>query len=217
MKQVYFVRHGQTLKNTQHIHQGPEEPLTEAGKKQAHQVALHLKKKDIDTLITSPFVRAMETASIISDELGVPLSQADCVKEFRRPDPLYGQPHYSLSSLKYIWALFWHRNDEAWNDHGAENMFHVRNRIIDTKRFIASLEGERIVVVSHAIFIDMFTQAVCADRSLKLKEFVMAMLGAKKLPNTGIVSFQLDENAPQETCNWWLVTEETNEHYLKYR
>ena len=78
-------------------------------------------------------------------------------------------------------------------------MFDIRNRIIDAKRFIAELEGDTIVVVSHAIFIDMFVQSVCADRSLDLREFVGALFGAKKLPNTGIVAFELDENAPQET------------------
>lgn len=217
MKNVYFVRHGQTLKNTQHIHQGPEEPLTEIGKKQAAEVALELKKKGIDTLLSSPFVRAVETASIISEELDLPFTKLDCVKEFRRPDPLYGKPHYSLASAKYIWQLFWHRNDPHWDDYGAENMFAIRNRIIDTKKALAKVEGEHIAVVSHAIFIDMFVQAVCADRSLNMKEFVGGLLGAKKLPNTGIVAFQLDENAPQETCNWWLLSEETDSRYLKYR
>ena len=96
-------------------------------------------------------------------------------------------------------------------------MFAVRNRIIDAKKLVAGLEGERIAIVSHAIFIDMFVQAVCADRSLQFYEFVSAMLGAKKLPNTGVVAFEVDENAPPETCNWWLVREETDRQYLRYR
>ncbi len=217
MKHIYFVRHGQTLMNTKHVHQGPEEPLTELGKKQAAAVALILKKKNIDVIITSPFVRAHETASIIARELDLPLSITESVKEFRRPDPMYGTSHYSPKSFWYVLQLFLNRDNDAWNDYGAENMFHIRNRIVDAKRHICNTPGEHIVVVSHAIFIDMFTQAVCADRSLGFKEFVSGLLGAKKLQNTGIVAFTIDETAPPETCNWWLVAEETSDTYLKYR
>ena len=217
MKTIYFVRHGQTLKNAQHIHQGPDEPLTELGKEQAAAIAKVLKGKDIDGIVTSPFTRAFETASIVGKELDLPLITAECVKEFRRPEPLYGHSHYSWASAKYIINLFLNRNNEDWDDFGAENMFAVRNRIVDAKRLLAQVEGDRVAVFSHAIFIDMFVQSVCADRSLKLREFVGAFFGAKKLPNTGVVAFQLDENAPPETCSWWLLSEETDRHYLKYR
>ena len=80
MKTIYFVRHGQTLKNTQHIHQGPEEPLTDLGKKQAEAIGQVLKERNIDTIVTSPFVRAVETASIVGKELDLPLITAECVK-----------------------------------------------------------------------------------------------------------------------------------------
>lgn len=96
-------------------------------------------------------------------------------------------------------------------------MFAIRNRIIDTKRLIEQTKGGRIVVVSHAIFIDMFAQAACADRALTFWEFFNAILGAKKLPNGGVVSFTLDENAPAGTCKWSLLTNETDNRYLQYK
>lgn len=217
MKYVYFVRHGQTLKNTQHIHQGPEEPLTELGKTQAAAVALTLKQKNIDTLLTSPFTRALETAAIIGKELALPFVETDSVKEFRRPGPLYGRSHYSVRSVRYVFDLYRHRNQPEWNNHGAENMIDIRNRIHDVKRLITETDGERIAIVSHAIFIDMFTQSVCADRSLTFKEFAAGLFGAKKLPNTGIVTFQVDENGPEGACCWWLLPAETDPQYLRYR
>lgn len=217
MKRVYFVRHGQTKKNIQSIHQGPEEPLNETGEAQAQKVAGVLSEKQIDTIITSPFVRARETAAIISDVLNIPYIEAECVKEFRRPASMYGKSHFTPSTFYYVWQLFWNRGVAGWDNEGAENMFNIRNRILDTKRLIAEQSGERIVIVSHAIYIDMFVQAVCADRSLTMWEFFGAFLGAKKLPNTAMVAFEVDETAPPETCNWWLVKEETSPQYLKYR
>ena len=203
--------------NRKHMHQGPEEPLTEKGQKQALEVAIALKKKEVDALMCSPFVRARNTAEIIGGELDIPLIVDESVREFRRPDSLYGKPHYSLHSLAYMWKLYRHREDDTWDDGGAENMFAVRNRIVDAKKAIAKVTGKKVVVVSHAIFIDMFVQSVCADRTLSFNEFVSAVLGAKKLPNTGVITFEIDDTAPPETCNWWMVASETNEQYLKYK
>lgn len=217
MKNVYFVRHGQTDLNKKRIHQSSDEPLNETGKKQALEVSEILKKKNIDALLTSPFVRARETAEIIGNELDLPLIIEDSVVEFHRPAPLYGTHHFSLASFWYVWLLFWHRSREDWDHFGAENMFAIRNRVLDAKKRISQIDGENIVVVSHAIFIDMFVQIACADRSLTFKEFALGLIGAKKLPNTGIVTFGVDDTAPAETCNWWLITEETDSQYLLLR
>lgn len=217
MKRVYFVRHGQTAMNLKHIHQGPDEPLTQVGQKQAQGVALRLKDKGIDTLVASPFVRARETAAIIGEALDLPYILEDSVKEFRRPNALYGRSHYSFATFLYLLYLFLHRQDPDWDNDGAENMFTVRNRVLNAKKNIDALPGETIVVVSHAIFIDMFTQIACAERPLKLREFVAALVGVKKLPNVGIVAFNVDDNAPPGACKWWLVDEETDRRYLQQR
>lgn len=205
LKRVYFVRHGETVANRKRVHQGPDESLSLRGKKQAERVSQILKNLNIDTLACSPLVRARETAEIIGRELNLPLSIIEGVEEFRRPDHLYGQSHFSPDSLKYIWSLYWHRKDPKWDNDRAENLIDVRNRILDVQNTINNLPGERIVIISHAIFIDMFTQMVCADRDLKLREFIHGLLLAKKLPNTGMVAFDIDQNAPQGTCRWWFA------------
>ena len=203
--------------NRKHIHQGIEEPLTQKGEKQAHEVALLLKRKNIDALLCSPYTRARQTAEIIGKELDLPFTIEESVKEFHRPNALYGKSHYTIATLWYVWKLFTHRMDPSWDNDGAENMFAIRNRIQDVKQAIASTEGQRIVVVSHSIFMDMFAQAVCADRALTFKEFFLGLFGAKKIKNTGIIAFQIDDSAPPETCNWWMLASETDNQYLKYR
>lgn len=205
LKRVYFVRHAETLANRKHIHQGPDEVLSEKGRAQAKAVAKTLQAYGIDALASSPFVRARETAEIIGEELDLPHTIIDGVEEFRRPTALYGHSHFSLGSIKYIWSLYWHRADPEWDNDGAENLFQVRNRILEAQDNIAALNGQCVAIVSHAIFIDMFTQMVCADRDLKLREFIHGLLLAKKLDNTGIVAFDVDQNAPGGTCRWWYV------------
>ncbi len=204
MKRVYFIRHGETLANRRHIHQGPDEALSEKGREQAAELAKWLKDKNIDTLVASPFVRARETAEIVEKELGIAHETISSVVEFRRPDYIYGKSHFSIGSILYVWNLFWHQNEPAWKDDGAENMFAVRNRILDAKRDIEALPGQNIAVVTHAIFMDMFAEMVCAERPLKVQEFIQGLIFAKKTSNTGLIEFSIDENAPNGTCKWWV-------------
>ncbi len=206
IKHVYFIRHGQTFANRKSVHQGPDEPLSLIGKDQAQNVAVYLKKKfPIDTLVCSPFARARQTAEYISKELDLPYTQHESVREFGRPMYLYHKGHYSLGSLRYIWRLFVHQEDPNWDDQGAENMFTVRNRVLDAKNMIGQIEGEHVAVVSHAIFMDMFLKLACLEKRLTLPEFVGALLNIKRTPNTGIIHTTYDENAPKGMCKWQLI------------
>ena len=203
-KIVHFIRHGETRANRHHFNQGPDEPLSERGEKQAEAVVPSLRKLGIDTLYCSSLTRARQTASIIGTKLDLPLTIIDEVVEFGRPNYLYKKSHYSFNSLWYVISLFWNQSNPNWNDDGAENLFHIRQRMLNTKRLLEESPGKNIAVVSHAIFMDMFTQAVCADRDLKLTEFMTGLALTKRIPNTGIISFRVDPNAPGQTCKWWL-------------
>ena len=205
MKHIYFVRHGQTIANRKAIHQGPEEPLSLNGRKQAENVALFLSDQKIDTLVCSTFVRARETAEIIGRRLSLPFTQIDSIKEFKRPHRLYNQGYYTFGSLLYIARLFIHRDNPNWNDDGAENMFSVRNRVVDAKTELAKIEGERIVAVSHAIFMDMFLELACMEKSLTVTQFVGSLLNLKRTPNTGIIHLVYDENIQNGMCPWQLI------------
>lgn len=73
----YFVmRHGEAASNVHHADDltgDPSNHLTEKGKKDVlHTAVLELKKKNIDIIITSPFLRTRETAAIVQKELDLP-------------------------------------------------------------------------------------------------------------------------------------------------
>ncbi len=73
MFKIYLARHGQNLDNANGILNGHrDEPLTDVGMKQAHEVAEKIKAANLtfDTIYSSPLKRAFETAQIISTELG---------------------------------------------------------------------------------------------------------------------------------------------------
>lgn len=61
---IYFVRHGQTDDNFNHIVQGNKH-LNDTGIKQAQETALILKNQDFDICFCSPFNRTKETLNEI--------------------------------------------------------------------------------------------------------------------------------------------------------
>jgi probable phosphoglycerate mutase len=69
---LLLVRHGETEGNVSRRLQGPDDPLTERGRRQAEEIAAHLSgRDDVVALYASPYRRAFDTARAIGGALGV--------------------------------------------------------------------------------------------------------------------------------------------------
>ncbi len=79
MKKVYFVRHGEAEHNLAKEYSDEDSMLTAVGRQQALQAAQEVKQLDdtIDLIISSPMLRALETAEIIAGELLFPLERIE--------------------------------------------------------------------------------------------------------------------------------------------
>ena len=72
---VTLVRHGQTERSAKSAYSGRlDVPLTQTGREQAQRAAQQLTDAGIDAVVTSPLVRARDTAQAIADAAGVPLT-----------------------------------------------------------------------------------------------------------------------------------------------
>jgi probable phosphoglycerate mutase len=79
---VFLARHGQTQWNLQRRRQGRlDSPLTSNGVAQAHDHASTLLERGIDGIFVSPLRRALATARIISDALGLEIEVVDELAE----------------------------------------------------------------------------------------------------------------------------------------
>lgn len=68
---IFFLRHGETTGDVEDRYGGDyDDHLTEKGREQSHQLAEQLKDKGIQIVISSPLIRAKETAGILKDTLG---------------------------------------------------------------------------------------------------------------------------------------------------
>lgn len=75
VKNFYIFRHGESTYNVKGLVQGHsnDSVLTPNGEQQARKAAERLKDKDIDIIISSPLIRAKQTAKIVAEVIKVPV------------------------------------------------------------------------------------------------------------------------------------------------
>jgi probable phosphoglycerate mutase len=148
MGKLILVRHGESVGNRDRIFTTtPHElALTELGRRQARAAGEKIAKLfKTELVVSSPFVRAHETAKIIAEILKLPLEIEPNLHE-RDVGSLKGQPYESVMTapgydIKRPWL---------WKPEGGESFEDVKARvgpIID--RLAAAHPTRDVVVVSH--------------------------------------------------------------------
>lgn len=101
----YFVRHGESVANSQNQIATFESPLTEKGLEQARKTGRELKNKGITKIVCSPFIRTQQTAEIIAAELGISVDHIEIVSELqeRRFGKKEGTPKEHPSEFYYTY------------------------------------------------------------------------------------------------------------------
>lgn len=149
MLRLYFMRHGETVWNTERRYQGMTDiELSDEGLRQAECAAKRFKNIKIDKIYASPLKRAMKTAEKIAAEKGLEIISEDDFREIH-----FGEwegktvpeltEKYGESYTNFI------REPHKYGFPGEGSVENVINRIkpgID--RLIAEDEGN-VLIVSH--------------------------------------------------------------------
>lgn len=149
MLRLYFMRHGETVWNTERRYQGMTDiELSEEGLRQAECAAKRFKNIKIDKIYASPLKRAMKTAEKIAAEKGLEIISEDDFREIH-----FGEwegktvpeltEKYGESYTNFI------REPHKYGFPGEGSVENVINRIkpgID--RIIAEEKGN-VLIVSH--------------------------------------------------------------------
>lgn len=85
MKQLIFVRHG--MPDEGHLTRPHDPPLNEIGLSQAEELAKHLSRAGVDLIVSSPQMRAQNTAAPLAAALRLPI---ETVNDFGRSRPVHG-------------------------------------------------------------------------------------------------------------------------------
>jgi len=149
---LYLVRHGETDWNRQHRIQGLTDiPLNDTGREQARRAGRLLASRDWDAVVSSPLQRALETATIIADELGLPAPTTD--------DQLVERNYGEAEGLDFDELN--RRFPEDAPVPGRERRSAVRKRAMAALlRIAATHPDESVLVVAHGGLIRAVLRAV---------------------------------------------------------
>lgn len=197
---IIFIRHGQTAENIAHRHQPEHTPLTIEGRKQAVEAGERLAQLGVTHIVSSPLVRALQTASLIADQIDLIPSIDRSTTELLRPRGLTGHGHRTFRSLLFyqLWYIGLVRTGESYRD--------LRARIATTKANIEKLPSDAtVVVVSHTVFINMFVAHMCSDRAMGPVRAAMSFVALFKLKNTDMI--ELTHTPVNQGCGWMRTTD----------
>lgn len=151
----YFVRHGQTDRNTKGVlPDGLDDPLNEVGKMQALETAQNV-PAIIDVAVSSPLSRAVQTRTIICDSL-------DCKILIEEPDERLREVNFGALKSK-TWdeaeaiqpgediKEIYRTQQYDFSSHGGESFESVKQRIYSfIEDMKAKHSGKCILVATHA-------------------------------------------------------------------
>jgi len=159
---MYFVRHGQSEFNLAMHKTGRDPsifdaPLTPLGFEQAKQAAKELARMNVKHLISSPYTRALQTASAIADELGLRIQVEALVGERSVYSCDIGTP---LVQLRAKWPTvdFAHLEIEQWWPENGESHSNLVKRVALFKtKWGDVFRAGGVALVSHWYFLHNLT------------------------------------------------------------
>ncbi len=196
MLNIWFIRHAQSQANAGERTADPALiELTALGKEQGSHVA-GLFGRAPDLLVTSPYLRARQTAQFVTDKHPrVPLETWP-VQEFTYLDRQRCL-NTTLAERIPMAREYWDRNDPNWVDgEGTESYAGMMGRVDDMwKRLLAGYDGKWVVVFSHAIFIRaaLWHWMCGGERTTEtgMKRF-RSFLRAYAIPNAALLKARYD-------------------------
>lgn len=186
MGSIILVRHGETEANRRRCFAHSNDiPLTDAGRRQAHEVALRLAREfHPQILLSSEFLRARETSEIIAKTLGLETELLPGIHE-RDFGCLKGHPYERMEDSMLRDALYNPDQSWVWSPEGGESLDAVRQRAIAVLEKVRLRHADlEVVVVCHGAVI----QSVCAHITGEWSEAWLP-------PNCGIVLLEYDAEA----------------------
>jgi len=123
IRQLFLIRHGETVGNASRVVQRPDNPLSPRGVAQAERLARRLAAEGIAQIVSSDLARARTTAEHLQRVTGAPLSFDPLLQE-RNFGDLRGTPYEELGLDMFApdyappngetWPAFHARVDQAW-------------------------------------------------------------------------------------------------------
>ena len=204
--QIFLIRHGESVKNAGKCDlEDWKVPLTNKGESQALQTGhnllnyckTHNISLDNSIIISSPYIRAKQTASSINKYLNLPLLINYSISEYQH----YDQVTTSISELEeynkelsnscpLLKKFIYNQVDENQNENNVEIVLRAKSVIEN----ITNLPYDNVFIVSHKGFIKAFITAFNnKDYSAYFEHHIVE--------NCSVKLFDIDNNIFEEKGN----------------
>ena len=172
-KLIYFVRHGETENNANNIRQGAEGALTEKGREQAFAAAKRFPKHKgcPQAIVSSPYERTKETAEIISKELKMPVEYSDLLVERKNPTGIIGRWGGERDVRQIIDRIDKSYHADNLRVADEENFIDLKKRAKKLLAYITRRPEERIIMVTHGIFLKMVVSYMLYGEKLTASQY----------------------------------------------
>ena len=151
MKQLFFVRHGQTEWNATKRMQGQwNSDLNELGRNQSDAAGRLLAGQNIQALYSSPLDRARQTAEIVNRYLSLPIEYDDRLKEWDSGD----WSGHLYSYVEATWPEDWAALSADPYNYRGPNCENYPDMIRRSRPFLDVLKthpAQNIAIVSHGM------------------------------------------------------------------
>jgi 2,3-bisphosphoglycerate-dependent phosphoglycerate mutase len=154
MSLIIFMRHGQAYNNVQKLLVGRnlESHLTDLGQEQVKSTGQLLKAIEIHKIYSSPVIRTMETAEIVSSIVGLPFEKDERLFEIEL-GKLVGMYYEDLINKHGNLFVKFYCDDDDENsllEFEVESFGAVKKRISELlKEIVIKHENENVLLISH--------------------------------------------------------------------
>ena len=172
-RNIYIIRHGETMLNAAMIRQGEAGGLSVNGIAQAKKVGERLLSFNIKKIFCSPFQRAIETCDEVNKSLNIKnIEYVPLLGERKNPTKIIGHKYFdpiTTEAINFMDKSF-HSEDARWDDE--ENFAELKDRALRLKDFLAKNSSDRTLCITHGIFLKMFLCVLIYGKELSVEKYV---------------------------------------------
>jgi broad specificity phosphatase PhoE len=168
----YLVRHGEATHNVERVFSRELPQLTPTGVGQVRHLKERLGKDVLfDMVISSDYVRAIQTAEILIEGSGLEIRKTQLLRERLAPQEVQGL-NFDSSAVEAIFAeMELHRDDPDYRYSDEETFRMLMQRAKESCAYMLSTGGENVLVVTHGIFLMYLIAYMILGEGITTQEF----------------------------------------------
>jgi broad specificity phosphatase PhoE len=210
-KHIYLVRHGESESNLDRVMRGREALLSARGREQAELVAERIQRLGVESLIASPFPRALDTAKEISKLTGLEIEEQEVFQEWGEPT-LFFDRHEDDPTLKEARAAIHAKTDPHYRHSDEETFAELKARAEAALVFLEEHPASKIAVVSHFGIMQMIAATILLGDELT-PTMSTRLYHRLRHRNTGVSYIKFAPSTEVAEPFWQVVTWNDQSHF----